>query len=117
MINYYYYIEVKHENSIISPISTVVIKPEDMTNFDLFPEGEKEKAYAKYIYDIWNKYCNNKQWYHYTLRIKYNEDCIHYLIAEKYSKYLDTWYYTNYGEYKRFSNLLGFSPDEKEKTA
>lgn len=117
MINYYYYIEVKAEDSIISPVSKIVIYPEDIPNYEYIPEENREKAYAIFAYAIWQAYCDCKKWYHYTFRVKYNNDCIHYLIAERYSKYTDTWYYTTYNEYKRFSNLLGFYPDQKEKTA
>lgn len=115
MINYYYYIEVKHEDSIISPVSKVIINPEDVPNIQHIPEEQQEKAFAAYAYNIWQAYCSNKQWYHYTLRVKVKDCIIHGLIAERYSKYNDTWYYTTYTEYKGFSELLGFNPEEKEK--
>lgn len=116
MINYHYYIEVKHENSIISPISKVIIMPDDMPNIEYTPEEEKEKKYAIYAYNIFSRYRENKEWYHYTLRLKFDNDCIHYLIAEHWTNSeLKTFWYTNYQSYKAFSNVLGFDPEQKEK--
>lgn len=116
MINYYYYIEVKHTESIFSPVSKVIIKPEDVPDMKYVPEEQQEKTFAAYAYNIWTAYRNNKQWYHYTLRIKFDDCCIHGLIGEHWTNTrLNTFYYDTYAEYKMFSDLLGYSPKEREE--
>ena len=116
MINYYYYIEVKHNESIISPVSKVIIYPDDVPNMKYIPENEKEHAFAAYVYDIWTAYRNNKAWFHYTLRFKSENDCIHHLIGEHWTNSnLGTFYYNTYPAYKYFSSMLSFEPEQKEK--
>ena len=93
----YYYIDVKEKEGLFEPEYPVIIRPEDVPNFKY---NGIPGLYEKYVLEVYERYCKNKDYYHCTLRTK--DGIFHGLISESWNKTETVFYYDTYPEYKYF---------------